>query len=208
MVVGSILSPSTPETEGKIMYIDNMINALHEANAMSENAPWVNGFNQVNEDIIGFSANRRDYEQPLDEPEPTEERPQPEYNSCEAYNKELMEEDSRTMNIEDLRIDTINNSNTVGMRIIHIPTGLSVNGTGKYPHKLKQSLIKEIEALVLNKPQDDGYSVCSYDAELELEDDIKRREQSRLALLSHCRQQKCSIEDTNVHLEKQRLDQI
>ncbi len=44
------------------------------------------------------------------------------------------------------------------------------------------------------EPKDNGYSVCRYDAELELKDDLNRKQQ---ASLSACKQASCDIESAN-----------
>ena len=49
------------------------------------------------------------------------------------------------MDIRDMRIDEFSNAGkTVGMRIIHQPTGLMVEGSGESRFKLKEALLKEI----------------------------------------------------------------
>lgn len=58
------------------------------------------------------------------------------------------------MKLEEIRIDTYSNSSPeVSMTLTHLPTGISVKGTGKGQIKLRQKLMQELEDLVTHPPQ-------------------------------------------------------
>ena len=53
------------------------------------------------------------------------------------------------MKLEEVRIDTYTDSSpNVRMKLTHLPTGKTVEGSGKGQIKLRQTLMAELEALV------------------------------------------------------------
>lgn len=50
------------------------------------------------------------------------------------------------MDMRDIEITTFtNSSDSIGMRLTHLPTGISVKGEGKSRFKLKESLMVELK---------------------------------------------------------------
>jgi len=57
------------------------------------------------------------------------------------------------MDLRDATITTLSNMSTTAMMLVHRPTGISVNGSGKGQIKLKRRLLVELAKKVSIKPQ-------------------------------------------------------